>query len=255
MQESRRKTRELKRPVSWYITWIVIDLVAIAIIIGFILSLPIWRLKNIEVRGNDFVPAEKIVSIAKIPAGENIFMVDLDEAESRFSDIAQIKETRIQRKLPATIIIKVQERKPFAIAVIGGVPALVDEGGYIIAKQNLGSSIYKLQIAQLPVIRGINRKTVEGGRRIDPADAIFMKDTLTLLSNFLDPSTIQIELMNKEDIIIYVEDILKVKIGEPKDMENKIRTMQALLDSIKGKWNRVAYIDVRVPDSPVIKFK
>lgn len=239
---------------SWYITWFIIDAIAIAIISGFILSLPIWRLKNIEVRDNDFVPAEKIVSIAKIPAGENVFMVDLDEAERRFSDIAQIKEIRIQRKLPATIIIKVQERKPFAIAVVNGVPALVDKEGFIIAKQNLGSSIYKLQIAQLPVIRGIN-KTAEGGRRIDPADAIFMKDTLTLLSNFLDPSKIQIELGNKEDIIIYVEDYLKVKIGDPKDMENKIRTMQALLNSVKGKWAKVAYIDVRVPDFPVIKFK
>jgi cell division septal protein FtsQ len=76
-----------------------------------------------------------------------------------------------------------------------------------------------------------------------------------MLSKFIDIGTIQIEIGDREDIVIYIEDILKVKIGPPSDIERKIKIIKAMRDSVQGKWTKISYIDVRVPDSPVIKFR
>lgn len=212
-------------------------------------------MKQVDTAGNNYLSKEKIIAIAKIPIGENIFLIDLDEVKSRFSQIIQIEKIGLRRKLPGRIIIDIKERKPFAIAVIGGQATLVDSEGFILAKQTLGSSVYKVDIARLPVIRGINDKSIEEGKRLGPSDRIFMKDTLNLLSGFLDPSTIQIEVGNRAEIVLFIEDILKVKIGAAGSMDRKIRVLQALLDSIKGKLQKVEYVDVRIPDNPVIKLK
>ena len=167
----------------------------------------------------------------------------------------QIKELNIKRKLPSTIVIDIKERIPYAIVVIGGATSLVDEDGYIIASKSPSYSIYKLDISKYPVIRGVNKKNLEKGMRLDKKDRTFVRAALEMLSKFIDISAIQIEVGDREDIVIYIEDILKVKIGAPSDIERKIKIIKAMRDSVQGKWTKISYIDVRVPDSPVIKFR
>ncbi|MFH1709813.1 MAG: FtsQ-type POTRA domain-containing protein [bacterium] len=258
MPRQRRKrlpAKDIKSLISWYATWAVLALIIISILTCFFLSLPIWRIRSITVTGNDYLPQAKIIGTAKIPQGEKIFLVDLDEAKNRFSEFIQIKKVTIRRKLPDTIIIDVTERVPFAITVIGGATSLVDENGYIIAKQDLNASLYRLDVSKYPVIRGIDRRSLEGGIRLDQKDRSFVRSALSLLSKFMDIGTIQIEVGNREDIIIYIEDILKVKVGDTRDLERKIKIIKALLASVQGKWNKVAYIDARSPDNPAVMFK
>lgn len=249
------RKRGERRPLSWYITWTVLTIVVAAVLAGFIFSLPIWTLRSIRVTGNKYLAEAKIINIAKIPQEENIFLIDLDEVKNRFSDIIQIKEIKVKRKLPNTIVIEIKERTPYAIAEISGATTLIDDEGYIIARKGLDSSEYGSEIAKYPVIRGINKKTLEKGIRLNSGDRLFVRSALDMLSSSIDLGTIQIEAGNREDIIIYIEDILKVKIGDPRNIERKIQVVKAMLGSLKGNWTKVAYMDVRVPDDPVIKFK
>jgi cell division protein FtsQ len=243
------------KTLSWYIIWGIIAAVILSIFSGFVFSLPIWQLKEVIINGNKYFTEEKIINIAKLPSGENIFLIDPDEIKARFSNIIQIKELRVSRKLPNKIVIDIIERKPFAIAVIDNLTTLIDDEGFIISKQNLASSIYRLDIAKYPVVRGISRKNLEKGIQLFSNDREFMSSAINLMSNFMDIGSIQIDLANKDDIVIYIEDIIKVKIGNTNDIERKIKIVNVLLGKITGKWEKVSYIDVRVPDNPVIRFK
>lgn len=255
VKKERKKQKNLRKLVEWYLIWTVLTLIVVSILAGFVFSLPIWRLQYVQVVGINYLSEAKIVNAAKIPQGENIFQIDLDKVKKQYANVIQIKDVKVKWKLPHTIVIDVKERAPYAIAVIGGVASLIDDEGYIIAKQGLTSSVYRSDIAKLPVIRGISNKSLENGVRLNSGDRIFVASALNMLSKFIDLGTIQIEAGNREDIIIYIEDILKVKIGDPKDMEKKIMIVKAMLGSLKGKWTKVDYIDVRVPDSPVIKYR
>jgi cell division protein FtsQ len=247
--------RARTRKFSWYLTWAVIYAIVIAIAAGLIMSLPIWQVKWISIEGAKYVPEEKILSTANVPLEQNIFQIDLDEIKEKLVKFIQFKEVKISRRLPSTIVIRVKEREPFAIVMLKSMPALVDEDGYILAKESLGSSIYKVDVIKFPVIRGLDGKSLEKGVRLNPAERSFMKDSIKLLSRFMDPSAVQIEFRKKDDIIIYIEDVLKVRLGDQENLEKKISVLSALVTASKDKLDKVQYIDVRLPDSPVVKFK
>lgn len=253
--KKKPKRNDLKRSISWAITSFVLAAIIVAILAGLILSLPIWKTSNVQVMGNSLLTEAKVIHTANIPMGENIFLIDLDEARNNFAGIVQIKDIRITRKLPNTIVIDIKERAPFAIAVIGGGTSLIDDEGYIIAKQDLAPSAAGKDIAKYPVIRGIDKKTLENGNRLNSADRAFIRSALNSFSDSSDFGTVQMDISKRDDIVIYIEDILKVKIGDTSDVERKMSVVKALLGSIKDKWTKAVYIDVKVPDSPVIKFK
>ncbi len=234
---------------------IALALVIIAIITGFVLSLPVWKTSNVKVIGNSLLTKDKVINIAKVPLGEDLFLIDLDEIRERFSGIIQVKDIRIVRKLPDTIAIEIKERAPFAIAVIGGGTSLIDDEGYIIAKQDLGPSSAGYDIVKYPVIRGINKKSLENGNRLNSGDRKFIRSALNSISGPMAAGTIQIDISNRDDIAVLIEDILKVNIGDAVNVEKKLGVAKALIGSLKDKWTKAAYIDVKVPDSPVIKFK
>ena len=253
--KKKPRRNDLKRSISWAVTSVVLAAIIVAILSGFILSLPVWKTSNVRVVGNSLLTESKIINTANIPMGENISLIDLDDVSKNFAGIIQIKDIRIRRKLPGTIVIDIKERSPFAIAVIGAGTSLIDDEGYIIAKQNLGPSAAGKDIAKYPVIRGIDKKTLENGNRLNSADRAFIRAALNSFSNSSDFGTVQMDISKRDDIIIYIEDILKVKIGDTGGVEKKMKVVKALLGSIKDKWTKAVYMDVKVPDSPVIKFK
>jgi cell division protein FtsQ len=233
----------------------VIFAVVVSILSGFILSLPIWQIQKVVVTGNVYITEDKIINTAKVPLSENLFLVDLDEVKAKFSKVVQIKSIKIKRRLPATVVIEVVERKPFAIAVIGHATTLIDDDGYIIARQSLISSLYQLNVADYPVIRGIDIKSLEGGKRLNESDRRFVKDALQMFGRFIALNQVQLEVGRRDDMVVFLQDVIRVKIGDSNDIEKKIKVTKALLDSVQGKIDKVAYIDVRIPDDPVVKFR
>jgi cell division protein FtsQ len=250
-----KKTRKFKRPLSWYIIWIFIGALLIALITGLILSLPVWRLSDVQVEGTKYFPVEKIISVAAIPANENIFQIDTDEIHKKLSAIVQFREVRVNRRLPGTILIRIKERAPFAVVLIDNIPSLIDEDGYILARKSLATSIYSADIEGLPAIRGIKGSMLEKGKRLGETDRAFIKDSLNLLKRFLNTNSIQVEVGDRSDITIYIEDIIKVRIGSAEDIDRKVKVLSVLLDHSKDKLDKLKYIDVRLPDEPVIRFK
>jgi len=247
--------RARSRKFSWYLTWAIIDIVVIAILSCFVLSLPIWRIHKVEVKGAVYIPQGKIKGLARVPMNENIFMLDPAEIKERFAKTVQIKDLHIKRKLPGTVVIEIKERRPFAIVNIGSTPAIMDNEGYIIAKSGLSSSIYRADLGKLPVIRGVGRNVLDKNGRLLPTETMFIDQTIILLSSFLDIGSVQIELSDRDNVSVYIEDILRVKIGNYDKIEKKIGVLKALLIPAKEKLEKVAYIDVRVPDDPVIRFR
>lgn len=247
--------RARSKKLSWYITWAVIDLLLLALISSFVFSLPVWRIHNVEVRNNVYISKDKIIRIARVPVNENIFLIDPADIKERFSKTVQIKDVRIRRSLPGTVVIQVTERRPFAMVIIGSEPVIVDNEGYILAKQNLSNSIYRSDIGKFPVIRGVSKKMLENGTRISEAERVFIKSTIELLSKYPSMGSIQMDISDRDNIVLYIEDILKVRIGGYGDISDKIKVLGALTGSIKGKMEKVAYIDVRVPEAPVIRYR
>jgi cell division septal protein FtsQ len=82
-----------------------------------------------------------------------------------------------------------------------------------------------------------------------------VEDILLKLSPFLESKRLQLDMGNPAAIELHLDDILLIKIGDEREIARKMRIFEALLPEIEGKWPQVEYIDVRLPDSPVIRYR
>ena len=251
----RRKHRTRKRKPR--IFRLLLSLLILAAIIAgsiYILSLPIWEIKEVVVNGAKMLSDSEIQTLAAIPLSENLFFTRFDRTESNLSKIPAIKSFKIYRIPPATVLINIKERKPIATLVFSKRSVIIDAEGYILNRNpNLTLDIPNL--ANLPIVTGIDEKAVLGADRIDGKTAQVISHIILKLSHFLESSRMQLELGGLEKVSFLLDDLLRVKMGEAEQIKRKMEVFEALLPVIYGKWSQVEYVDVRFPDNPVIKYK
>jgi cell division septal protein FtsQ len=248
-----------RRRFSWYLIWSAIFFSFLAVALSLVLSLPVWRIGQVRVFGANIVSEKHVEKMAEPLLEENIFLVDYSELKNNINQIRQIKDFGIWRSLPATLVIKLVERRPFAVAIISGSSVVIDEDGVVLSVS--GGSKFKGDysfikvgdISSLPAVRGIGIDKVADGRlKEDVAEAI--KVSINKLSQFLRGAKLQLEIIPGGDMNLLVEDVLKVRFGDIEDISRKITVLQALLPQIDGRWGDVSYIDIRIASSPAIKF-
>lgn len=251
------KARTRKRPLRWYVIWTFIFGFFAVTLIVFLLSLPLWNIREIKVEGCQMLVADEIRQIADIPLGENVFFVSFEKAKKKLSQIIPIEEFRILRIPPSTILIKIKERIPVVTASIDNSSVVLDKEGYILnLDPNLsGVTINLPDISRLPVINGIKKSMAQDGKRLNNEISLLIFHLFTQFSKSFERAKLQLQLENLENINLLIDDVIKIKIGDTVNLEKKIKVFKALLSKVSDKTNQLEYIDVRFPDWPVVKFK
>lgn len=229
-------------------------LIPIGIGVYYVLSLPIWKIQEVVVNGTKMLSAEEIKSLSSVPISENLFLSSFARVRSNLGKITAIKEFHIYRIPPATVLIKIKERKPIAVVMLLNKSAIVDEEGFIL-NRNPNLTLNVPNMTDLPVIYGLGTEEVVAGEKIDSKISQLIADIVLELSNLLGSRQIQLELGGFEKISFLLDDLLRVKVGRDEDVKKKMEVFKNLLSVIANKWSQVEYVDVRYPDNPVIKYK
>lgn len=160
---------ELVRRISGWI--FVAMLVALAIAALLVLRLPQmvggslgeaageagFALKHVEIKGATHVPQLEIYNIAFDQGSSAMPLVDLQATRQRLLKFGWVKDARVSRRLPDTLVVDIVERKPAAIWQNEGRLALVDGDGIVLAPVRLEA------MPDLPLLIGpeANRHAVE----------------------------------------------------------------------------------------------
>ncbi|MBU0579995.1 MAG: FtsQ-type POTRA domain-containing protein, partial [Candidatus Margulisbacteria bacterium] len=120
-----------KRFLRWLI---VFSLLFFILLQGwqFFVNIPLWKLSEVEVNGNLYWDQNLILSQIEMPLGESIFAIDLKKLKEKVESLPQIKAVKPKRKLPATIILNIEERIPWAKTSINGENIILDYDGKIL---------------------------------------------------------------------------------------------------------------------------
>ncbi len=234
-------------------------LVLLTIVISFIfafLSLPFWQVKNIYVEGNKILSADFIKSKVNIPFNENIFFFDRSYVLRKLFELPQIKSASVSLRLPNSIIIKIKERNPFAVVTASNKYLIIDNEGYIIESIEAIGSLEKFFVQKaidLPTVLNLPKEAIIDGNKIDPKAMKVIEFSFLKLKNFLKDSKFEFELKDGQ-IDLIIDGAFKIKLGVPEDIEEKSNVLSKILDAIKDK-RTIEYIDVRVDNFPVVKFK
>jgi len=91
-------------------------------------SLAFFRVRKVEIRGATYIPASEILGRLRLDSSASVFD-DPDPLLRRLQAHPQIRDVEIDRRLPATLIVRVRENMPVALIPVTKGFVVVDGQG------------------------------------------------------------------------------------------------------------------------------
>jgi len=105
--------------------------------IGSLTAFAGLRVQHIEFEGRQNTPEPLLRAALGVTKGEPILGFSLDAARQRIETLSWIKQATVERRLPDTIVVNLEERRPFAIWQNNNKFVLIDRAGNVVANQDL----------------------------------------------------------------------------------------------------------------------
>ena len=115
---------------SKLVATIIGGLVVLGIVVGLaVYLLPVFRVNNIEITGNEHSSEEQVEEAAGVPQGSNLLRVNAHETALKVSDLPWVDKATVGRSLPNTLVIELEERVVAAFVDAEDGPHLIDTKG------------------------------------------------------------------------------------------------------------------------------
>ncbi len=209
----------------------------------------LFMLKNIEVKGNSYIPEKRILKLANIQTDVKLFTVNADTIRQRILTYKYIKSVIVKPTLPATLTIIVQERQP-ELYLADGKIYFIDQDGLILLKPRT------MPMKELPVVAG--RRVSQLLKNRQP---IYKVLNLMQIIREVDPELVHFIsgffITPKSDVQLQLKPHGVTVILDPQHPYSKL---YALAEFLKNpvNFNRLKYmkmIDLRFNNRLVVRFK
>lgn len=127
-----------------------------------------FEVKRVEITGMDRVDQLKVYDIVLAEKDRAMPLVDIDKIRNDLIGYGWIKDVRVSRRLPDTLVVDIVERKPTAVWHRAGRYSLIDSEGTELEK------IRAEEVGSYPVINGegANRQVVALNKLLDRAQSL-----------------------------------------------------------------------------------
>jgi cell division protein FtsQ len=121
------------------------------------------RINDVVIQGRANTPESLLRAAIGVSRGDPILGFSVEMARQRIETLSWVEHATVERRLPSTLVVYLQERRPFAVWQNQGKFVLIDRTGQVVANENLA------EFHQLPLVVGPGA----------PAAAAPLLDTLT----------------------------------------------------------------------------
>ncbi|MGE5395939.1 MAG: cell division protein FtsQ/DivIB [Chitinophagales bacterium] len=239
-----------KRPDGGPILAIVLGLVALCAFYFFLRS-SLFFIDRITVTGNVVVDKKEILALSGIQIGQNIFDIDPAASEKAIGIVPRIKRVEVSRKIPRQVLIRVAERKPWAM--------VVNKKGYIVIDGEgvcLGSKTTIVDDPGVPIITLEDQPGVlREGERLS-ASIKNVRKVVDALPEELRPIVSEYHCTKNGQVFLYTIEGTEVRLGGLDRLAEKMQLLDQVVDMNKDESNTgLQYIDLRYKGQPVICYR
>ena len=234
-QNRINKQREIEQKKRKRRKNILITLIIMIVLVGigvYLFISPTFKIKTIVVNGNSQISKDKILELADIKTGDNIFLKLSKVIEVKLKQNGAIEEVKVNKLYPSRVEIEIKERsKRFQIETEKENYIYIDEQGYII-----GCSSDKLE---LPIITGmdITETDVNKEKRLDDKDINRMENILQIYEECkkidIDEKITKMEV-NDEYIFNLENDGIIINLGNATNLKDRMYYVSAILKQESG---------------------
>ncbi len=229
--KKQEKARKKRKSVIRLIKFTMIIFLLIGGGIYFLLS-PVFNIKEIEIKGNNKLTSEEIISLSQIQLDENTFKIVKNKIEKNIKQNAYVENIKITRKFPDKILITIEERTPSFIITLANAYVYINNQGYFleISKNKL----------ELPMLTGYLTKEedIQVGQRLCMEDLQRLNDVLQIMqtaqSNEISNLITKINIENKQNYILELKNEKKtVHVGDISNLSTKMLYIKSIIEQNK----------------------
>lgn len=206
-----------------------------------------FAVRNIMVDGRHYTDADTLKAMVNMEKGDAIFAFKPAEARRMLERISWVKSAHVERRLPDTIYIRLEERRPMALWQRNQKLSLIDSSGVVLTDHNLApwknlmivvgddapkraAELLTMLEAEPVIEERVEAATLVSGRRWDlklksGADVKLPEDELGLALRKLAINHEEEELLDKDVLSIDVREegriTVRTKPGAAQDYDGK----------------------------------
>lgn len=228
-QRELEKKKRKKRKNTLIFVMIILMLGGIS---AYLLTSPSFNIQEISVKGNTQLSNEKIIQLAEVKRGDNIFLHPSIVMKVRLKQNGYIEDAQIKKTYPNKLEIEVNERKKqFQIKLETEGYIYIDEQGYILE--------YGVDKLEIPTIKGMNVTQSDVGtlKRLNEKDLNKMENVLQIREecrNIEIAEKITQYQVEDEYIINLENDGITINFGDCTNLKNRMYYVNAMLKQEAG---------------------
>ncbi len=236
----RKKDQKRNRTIAIAVLSVVLAVLAAILINQVFFVVSEVRVEGLDAPGISY-SADEIIAASGIDTGAQIYSFEAEACrEGLLSRFPALHDVEIRRKLPSTVIIAVTVEPPaFYLDLYGEAFSLTDTlrvTGMLSEEET--ESICKLKLAGLS--EALIGYTVSFH---DEAGAAFVSETVaTVRASALAERITMLDLRNKYDVALVIDNRFRVAVGEAAGIDVKLRLVEKVLEDEMFSQNKTKYL-------------
>jgi len=191
-----------------------------------------FAVRHIEIAGAVHTQRAAVEAITRRYVGLNLFKIDIARVQNDLHSLAWIQRIAIEKKVPDTLLIKVVERTPVALAMLDGTLQYVDATG---------------------VVCGELSPAVGDASGPDLLRAVQFIDDLRTKDPVVYSRVGEVRPIAPRGFAIFDRDLDTTVYANADDVSSKFRDLYAIAQSEKLGRSEIEYADLRFTGRVVIK--
>lgn len=233
---------------QWMMAFPAIAFLFVVLCIVAFLHSPYFEIRQVRVSGANYLSEYEVLLIADIPEKANVFLIPTKRIEQRLAATPRIRKARVERIIPDTLQIRLEERTTAVYMPYGGYFIDIDEFGSAIAVSEAVTD------PDVPLLVGVVPTYVAVGERVKPEAPVVCGAAVgAALVRQRIPNLSEVDVSSPQDVVIRTSDGIRVLAGGSEDIEERVRLLDSILASVRERGVPVDYIDVRVEAKPVTR--
>lgn len=207
----------------------------------------LFDLQSITVEGNTVVPAAEILERIGLHPGDSAFRVNASRIRSRLRSDPRLEDASVALEFPARLTVAVRERSPVAALALGDGYLLLAADGVAIARARAPGPYLLLRVD------GPGPPWVQAGTAVPSADARLGAGVAGSLPEPLREAVAALRVDRGGEVVLQTRDGVAVRLGGADGIDARLAMVPQVLAAVRARGLRVAYVDLRVPGSVIVK--
>jgi cell division protein FtsQ len=197
-----------------------------------------FAVRTIHVEGTTKTTPEAVAAALRPMMGQSLVELDLAEAARLAGSDRWVRDASVKRVFPDTLRVKVRERRPAALAVVGGLVQVVDEDGVPMGPAGRGLAY------DLPVLTGLER--LEGAALAATLErGVTVLKRLSAASPALSSEISEVDLSEPDRVVAVPSGAGPRLLLDPGAVERNIPDWLALRTDVTRRTGPLEYADLR----------